>query len=1222
MAKGPERVDCMAEENNNLDPEQAKRKEEAQRRNQEILEAMLRGGSGDDPKEEPASDDASSEPAPTAQPPPAEEKTKEQLAAEAQKRNEEALRSLLNGEGSADDGETGEKAPSAIPPAEDPADANLSSTLNQDAIDQMFNDASDTPAENQAVDQDAIDAMLAARDEADTEDPAEPADGSAEASAEEPAEDTASQAVDQDAIDAMLAARDEADTEDASESAEEPTEDAAVDQAVDQDAIDAMLAARDEADTEDASESAEEPTEDAAVDQAVDQDAIDAMLAARDESGADDAAEPADESAEASAEQPAEDEPLDQDAIDAMLAQAEPKHDSEPVMDQDAIDAMMAAKESNDPDETAPQAQAAQDDKTAQDASDDQAVPADGKMVIDGIEIDDDMAARIRKVQDLVDRDPMDQSGVDDFDEEAWALAAMLKEEEERKAKAAAEGAEEADAPAPETPEPAEDKVEQPVMAMVPVGAGASGGGLRSRWIPIILVINTLVICAVAAMVVLALRGSPEPVMAHAVDAANKDEPHPAMANPPRMDMDEATLSASWRSAERAFAEGHYAKAAGQYRLLLAAVDYRPADQDIADFFRLRLGDCQMQLAMPADAAKTLMPVTEATSPLLRALTHYKIAQIHLADKRYMNARKHVYQALAALGEFRRPLPLESDCEFLLGRILTEQALALHNTRITVPWYSPDELDPFLGRNPFELRRLLSDGVDHQRSGILVPQIERAEVAGRRWKVVCNRTPLDELLHRFADTTGTDVRIDQVDQRSRSRVTTLAAREATANQMFEMACGVNGLIARFTGNEVIVRDPLAMTSLNDQRDLLTDEAISVWRRVFVHFPDDERLPTGQYALAAIYDSHADKMNALKTYQLVARRFPRSDAAPMALMHAATLKIDLRDYKGARTDLLDLLDTYPDQPDNDLVALRLAQVDMQTGHTDEALELFGNLYHRNISQESQLASALGAAECSIAKENWSDARKWFARYLALAGTDRPEELSKAYRLLGQTNEALNEPRKALLAYSRSMTLATDIEGQADAALRMVRMQIDREHFPAAVGTLSRLDPEKLGDDQLFSYLTLRCELMRKMGLPDAAGELANKYATRFRDRQRRARLTYEVGRSHADAHRWLLAQRKLAEARAELGDHPLSSQAGVELARACLEVGQADQAVMVLRDVLKEDLDSELKNQALQQLGSAYVLLGKHDKAAEAFAGMVKRAPAPTQPADGDSGGGQ
>ncbi len=190
----------------------------------------------------------------------------------------------------------------------------------------------DVPQQEQAAE--------AARDQASAEEPV----------AEEPA--APEEEMDQDAIDAMMAARAAKKAGGAQEetSTEEPVaeEPAAPEEEMDQDAIDAMMAARaakkaggaqEEAPAEEQA-AAEEP----AADEEMDQDAIDAMMAARAAKKSGGQQEPAEEPKEAE---------LDQSAIDAMMAARTAKKTSEPEpqeeekeaeVDQDAIDAMMAQR--------------------------------------------------------------------------------------------------------------------------------------------------------------------------------------------------------------------------------------------------------------------------------------------------------------------------------------------------------------------------------------------------------------------------------------------------------------------------------------------------------------------------------------------------------------------------------------------------------------------------------------------------------------------------------------------------------------------------------------------------------------------------------------------------------------------------------------------------------------------------------------------------------------
>ncbi|MHC4511520.1 MAG: tetratricopeptide repeat protein, partial [Planctomycetota bacterium] len=102
--------------------------------------------------------------------------------------------------------------------------------------------------------------------------------------------------------------------------------------------------------------------------------------------------------------------------------------------------------------------------------------------------------------------------------------------------------------------------------------------------------------------------------------------------------------------------------------------------------------------------------------------------------------------------------------------------------------------------------------------------------------------------------------------------------------------------------------------------------------------------------------------AIAEFKLVANRFSQVSLAPYALLHSSKLKTNLRDHHGAREDLRQLIEQYPDTNIYGHAYLRLADATMEAGLKAEAARLYQRVYNFGLSAESKTASALGAAGC--------------------------------------------------------------------------------------------------------------------------------------------------------------------------------------------------------------------------------------------------------------------
>ena len=95
---------------------------------------------------------------------------------------------------------------------------------------------------------------------------------------------------------------------------------------------------------------------------------------------------------------------------------------------------------------------------------------------------------------------------------------------------------------------------------------------------------------------------------------------------------------------------------------------------------------------------------------------------------------------------------------------------------------------------------------------------------------------------------------------------------------------------------------------------------------------------------------------------MATRFPQSDLAPQALLRSSRLHTGLRDYAGARQDLSQLVQQYPEAASSAQALLALAEATMKAGLPDEAVRLYAKAFHTEGTPESRCTAALRAGQC--------------------------------------------------------------------------------------------------------------------------------------------------------------------------------------------------------------------------------------------------------------------
>ncbi len=728
----------------------------------------------------------------------------------------------------------------------------------------------------------------------------------------------------------------------------------------------------------------------------------------------------------------------------------------------------------------------------------------------------------------------------------------------------------------------------------------------RAPIVPLLLGFNTLLVCFLAAVLIYALTGDTRaPERAHAHHTAETpvvSRPDGAEdgsgVEPPRV------AAQAWQKAEAAFREEDYTTALGYYRHLLDATDDKPVDPFVTDYLRMRSGRCLIQLGSVDQARSVLERAARSGSPIVRAVANYYLAEVELRAGRHSPARRRAYAAIASLGAMEMPQSLERDCDYLIARTLTETTMTFLNADEPIPWPGRQPSDPFAGLDDAELRRLLHDGSERLSDAVLGPRVEAASrtSAGRFWSVGCWEATLEEVLYRFASAAGTDLRWATAAPPVRQRGVTLAFRSESEHRIFEVACGVAGLVARFARGEVLVHDPDAISSLSEKSDLFQAEAVSAWRRFFLRAPDDRGVPAGHFALGRLYEGADEVTDAMREYRLLASRFPRNELAPRSLMRKARIQISLRDYAGARADLVDLLDLYPDYPAVDNVYLYLGRSALETGLWDEAIRTFRKLYYMNLSKASRLEACRGVARAHFEQGNYTEAVEWYERYFRASDDPTGEPAARAFLNWGMCEFAMGNLDKAAAA----MKLSLGAEGPRDmrirASLTLAEVEFERQNFLAALGLVNDISGERLNEQQTFTRLRLRTMVLREMGAPFRARRMLTREVSEVSDEHLRALLAVEAAEC-------LVAEDNRAEARAMLSDalgnmrpSPESHEAALLLARLSLEDGRYRQAAEVAETLLETSCPAHIRRQAEEILGMARAYLRDYEGAAEALSG--------------------
>jgi tetratricopeptide (TPR) repeat protein len=668
---------------------------------------------------------------------------------------------------------------------------------------------------------------------------------------------------------------------------------------------------------------------------------------------------------------------------------------------------------------------------------------------------------------------------------------------------------------------------------------------------------------------------------------------------------EDKTETVSWANARNAFAKKEYAAAFRHYSVLYKITQNSPTPDPAGELFHIRMAQCLQQLAKPLEAQKLYQSALASKSPVIRGVANYHLAVCEEAEGLYLRASRRAYLASAALAGLSRPVALEKNCDFLVARTVTRKALSFYGKDEMIRWEPIVGSDPFVGLDQTELRKLLNDARTESGQASLGPNIRPSDRQGHinRWDADSFRAPLSEFLARFATIARTDLQWVSVAPAVRNRPISLQVRGVSGQRLGNLAVGSAGLIARFTGEQIQIYDPAACESLNQQRDLLVSEAAFVWRRLFLRAPADRRIAEGHFSIALLQACSGDIVGAIEGYRSMAHNFSNARLAPAALLEGAKLRIELRDYTGARKELLTLLDTYPGDADSASAYACLGQATMHEGKPDEAFAVFRKLFFMSESTHSKMLACFGAGKSLHKQGKYDAAVKWLEKYLAMATKAGSGDTSQAYLLLGRCRVVLGHTDKAVEAFGAVMAASPKNDERMEAGLALAGAWRGAGDLTRALAMSLHLNKDAETDQQKYQSLQTAAGVYRDMGLPEIGAALLKGKLLSVSDPAIRAKLRIEQARCYRDAKRYALAYAILTEAPKKLLPGIEARRAACDLAEVCLRTARPAQAALVAGGVLKSSSTGPCRRRARKLLAEAYLAKREYDNAATTLSDM-------------------
>jgi tetratricopeptide (TPR) repeat protein len=680
----------------------------------------------------------------------------------------------------------------------------------------------------------------------------------------------------------------------------------------------------------------------------------------------------------------------------------------------------------------------------------------------------------------------------------------------------------------------------------------------------------------------------------------------------------------SLEAARGLYLKNDYAGAYDVYNQLYQSLPSGADEELLKDFLQLKKALCLDNAGNKEEAKSLFRILSKSPSPVIRVVASYKLCLLQVQEKQFLKARTNAYQAIAIVNavDFNKDwiVSLQRACNFLVAESMTRNILSLCDAETDIQsllWSSHIDIDPFMNLDEPQLRELLNSGSEQLKEGLLTPQIRRLEHQGvlSLWSVIAYGASIEELLARFVSNAGLDISwvhentaaVGHVDNAIRKRPVSLYLTSATARQAIEVAAGHVGLLSHLDEKGLItVSNPFDYSSLSEHIHLLNQETISLWGDFLITFPDDRRIPNAHFAMGLLHTQDEQLGSAIARYKIVANQFSQNPLAPYALLNSSKIKAQLHDYSGARADLMQLVEQYPDTEFYGKACLNLADVTRNAGFLEEAERLYRKVYNLGLSSKLRIASCLGAGRCSFEIQDYENAVKWLIRYIELTNGNKDENFFLAYFLIGKTNLALGNLEQAVLAFQYALSGpvgSLSRERYVETVSALVETYIQIGNFVDAVTLLENVDSWQFSKKESFEILILKSKVLRLMGLPDKAIMVIGDNPEFLPNSQLKTKMSFEIAECYIAKGDLDLADKKLTNILMSAAPGPLANEITLRLAEVCLELDQTSQTITVCRQLLNSQISTQIKQKAIKLLAAAYSRQKNYNDAALALLGQ-------------------
>lgn len=671
----------------------------------------------------------------------------------------------------------------------------------------------------------------------------------------------------------------------------------------------------------------------------------------------------------------------------------------------------------------------------------------------------------------------------------------------------------------------------------------------------------------------------------------------------------------SLETARQYFQQKAYLKAYYVYEKLQENISGRQLQQQcLRDWLSVRMALC-LYLAQPkTEISDHFTQALQSRSFFVRMVANYYLSLIQNENGQFLEARSRAYQALGLLKAVEQFMPetMAANCYFIAAESLTSHVLSMHNQNPLLDgqnWTRFSSFVDFSVEDQQQLKEMLMVRVEETGQASLAPRVEYYpnRSVGSQWTGISLDTPLEQLFWRVASEADLVVSWGMEAQQDCRKPTTLYLPFVDRQYLLEVIAAGAGLIWRYDGQMGVIHDPANDEDFQACKQVMCQEAISMWQRFLIRYRTDFRVANAHYCLGKLYEIDEDPSTALGHYKLVYSQLNQDELAPYALFNASRVKSSLHDYAGAKDDLNELLIHYPNFKVIGKAILHLADISMKCGLYEEAAGMYERAFHMDISDDIRRSALFGRGQCAFECEDYEGCIQWLSQALEMTSDVSDIRRGSACLMLGRSLGRLGKHEQAaqILQMTLGGTLAR--EDYVEIIFELIEVECKRENYLTALQILESIPANELSQEDICRFLLVKSNIYCMLDLTDTSISLLRRQIEFIADARLRAQLALELAYCYMLKGDLDVAQRELNDAMYDLPAGFDTQRGGYLLARMAYLEGDFDKSERLCFQTLQTHVqDDVLRNQVYELLGDIYTKQKDFNNAALAYAGVIDK----------------